>query len=166
MLDGATATLNGFELDVKGSRGELKKIFKHPRIRISTDGNVVKIATQSNYRKDLAIVGTWVAHVKNMLKGITKGYETELKIVFMHFPMTAKVDGTNFMIINFLGEKGPRKAKIAGNTKIEIQKDTIKVSGTNKEDVGQTAANIEQLCHKGDRDIRVFQDGVYIVTKS
>ena len=37
--------------------------------------------------------------------------------------------------------------------------------GNNVEDVGQTAANLEQATVVKGRDIRVFQDGIYVVSK-
>jgi large subunit ribosomal protein L6 len=41
----------------------------------------------------------------------------------------------------------------------------VTLSGPSIEDVGQTAADIEQLTRVTDKDTRVFQDGVYIVDK-
>ena len=37
--------------------------------------------------------------------------------------------------------------------------------GNNVEDVGQTAANLERATVVKGRDIRVFQDGIYVVSK-
>jgi large subunit ribosomal protein L6 len=41
----------------------------------------------------------------------------------------------------------------------------VTVSGSDREKVGQTAANIEMACKIKKRDRRVFQDGIYIVSK-
>ena len=69
------------------------------------------------------------------------------------------------MISNFLGERKPRSAKIMGDSKVEIKGDTVVVSGIDKELVGQTMANIEQATKVRGFDIRVFQDGIYLVDK-
>ncbi|MCK4332660.1 MAG: 50S ribosomal protein L6, partial [Thermoplasmatales archaeon] len=59
----------------------------------------------------------------------------------------------------------PRKAKILENVKVETMGDNVTVSGIDKEKVGQTAANIERSTKVKHRDIRVFQDGVYLISK-
>jgi large subunit ribosomal protein L6 len=70
-----------------------------------------------------------------------------------------------FVIENFLGESHPRKARILGDTKVEISGDTITLSGINLEHVSQSAANIELATKIKNYDPRVFQDGIYRVQK-
>ena len=88
-----------------------------------------------------------------------------MTILYAHFPMQVKVDGKTLVIGNFLGEKKPRIAKILGETKVKVSGNEVAVSGINKEDVGQTAANIEQKTKIKRFDPRIFQDGIYIVQK-
>jgi len=64
-----------------------------------------------------------------------------------------------------LEKKKPRVAKILGETKVKVSGNEVTVSGINKEDVGQTAANIEQKTKIKRFDPRIFQDGIYIVQK-
>ena len=45
------------------------------------------------------------------------------------------------------------------------EQDDVTVTGSDREKVGQTAANIERACKIKKRDRRVFQDGIYIVSK-
>jgi large subunit ribosomal protein L6 len=100
-----------------------------------------------------------------MIKGVTEGFEYGMKIVYSHFPMKTTVKKDGFIIENFLGEAAPRKAKIVGETKVQISGDEVTVKGLNKEEVGQTAANIELATYIKHYDPRVFQDGIYIVNK-
>ena len=74
-----------------------------------------------------------------------------------------EVKGKEMLIKNFLGEKQPRKAKIPGQTKVEVKGQEVTVTGLSKEDVGQTIANIRSATRIRNRDSRVFQDGFYIV---
>jgi large subunit ribosomal protein L6 len=67
---------------------------------------------------------------------------------------------------NFLGERKPRVARILGESQVKLHGDEMVVTGINKEDVGQTAANIEQATRIKGRDPRVFQDGIYITEKA
>jgi len=90
-----------------------------------------------------------------------------MKIVYAHFPMTVKATQSQNKVIieNFLGERYPRTAKIIGHSQVEIQGDEVIITGINKEEVGQTMANIEQATKIKGRDPRVFQDGIYLVAK-
>ena len=69
------------------------------------------------------------------------------------------------VIDNFLGEKAPRQTEIHGDTEVAVDGEELTLSGPNIEDVGQTAADIEQLTRVSGKDTRVFQDGVYITKK-
>jgi large subunit ribosomal protein L6 len=100
-----------------------------------------------------------------MIKGVTEGFEYKMSIVYSHFPMQTKVEGKTVVISNFLGEKKPRIAKIVGGTTVKVSGNSVVVSGINKEDVGQTTANIEQKTKIKRFDPRVFQDGIYVVEK-
>ena len=111
------------------------------------------------------MVGTFASHVSNMIKGVSEGFEYRMKVVYAHFPMQLKVDGRKLMISNFLGEKKPRSANILGISAVKTTADEVIVTGIDKEDVGQTAANIEQATRIKRFDPRVFQDGIYTVEK-
>lgn len=157
-------TKEGNELIVAKDGESNKRNFAHPRVDIKVDDKIT-VKTKSERKKDKAVVGTWAAHIKNMIKGVAEHYEYQLKIIYTHFPITVKVSDNDVQISNFLGEKGFRKAKILGDTKVDVQKETITVSGINKEDVGQTAANIEQVSRVSRKDRRRFFDGIFIIKK-
>ncbi|RLG15640.1 MAG: 50S ribosomal protein L6 [Candidatus Nanohalarchaeota archaeon] len=152
-------------ITVEGPNATLKKTFAHPRITISQKDNIVKIKTDSAKKKDKASLGTWTAHLKNMIKGAEKDYEYHLKILYTHFPMTLKQDADAIIITNFMGEKGTRKAHIKEDVKVNLGKEEITITGPSKEKVGQTAANLEQACRVKNKDIRIYQDGIYITKK-
>ncbi|HDN81802.1 MAG TPA: 50S ribosomal protein L6 [Methanomicrobia archaeon] len=150
-------------IKVKGKNGELHRVFDYPNIIIKNEDGKLRISSSSNRRKDVAMIRTTKAHIVNMIKGVEEGFQYTLKIVYAHFPMNVKREGNKVGIYNFLGEKHPRFAKIVGNTNVTIKGDTITVRGINKEEVGQTSANIEQATRIKKRDTRVFQDGIYLV---
>ena len=153
------------EVAVTGSKGELKRNFKQRAIKIlKDDGNIV-LEAQFPKKRDKAMLGTIKSHINNMITGLTDGFTYKMKIVYAHFPMTVKVNEGKVIIENFLGERHPRTAKILSDTKVQIKGDEVIVSGVNKEDVGQTMANIEQATKIKGRDPSVFQDGIYLVDK-
>jgi large subunit ribosomal protein L6 len=163
--DGVTATFENNILTVKGEKGELSRVFSHPKIKIRINGNNIEIDGKDVRRKEIALIGTIVAHSKNMVKGVTEGFEYKMKTVFSHFPIKTAVEGNEFIIHNFLGERSARRAKILDGVRIEIKGEEITVQGINKEKVGQTVANIERATTVKRRDTRVFQDGVYRISK-
>src|SRR2546426_923841 len=103
---------------------------------------------------------------KHMVVGVREGFTYEMKIVYSHFPLKATVKGAEFVIENFLGEKFPRKTRIVGETKVEVNGDQVLLTGPDVEAVGQTAANIEQATKIRGFDPRIFQDGIYITKKA
>ncbi len=153
-------------VQVKGEKGTLSKTMSHPSISLQVNKNTLEISC-SNYpkRKEKALIGTFCALVNNMILGVSKGYEYKMKTVYSHFPIKTAVEDNHFLIHNFLGERSPRKAEILENVTVDIKDDDIIVKGIDKEKVGQTAANIERATRVKRRDIRVFQDGVYIISK-
>ncbi|MEM7826255.1 MAG: 50S ribosomal protein L6 [Candidatus Aenigmatarchaeota archaeon] len=157
--------VQGLKVKVSGEKGELEREFKEKGIKIEKVDQKLLVSSESERKKMRALVGTIVAHVKNMIKGVTKGFTYKLKVVYSHFPVTVKVEGDKVLIQNFLGERVPRVAKIVGNTQVKVEGSEITVSGINIEEVGQTAANIEQACRIVGYDRRKFLDGIYIVSK-
>ena len=161
--DGVTATLENNILTIKGEKVELSRTFSHPKINIKMNGNVIEIRSENVRRKEKALIGTFVAHINNMIKGVTEGFEYHMKTVFSHFPIKTSVEDNYFVIQNFLGERSPRKARIIEGVTVEAKGEDTIVTGIDKEKVGQTVANIERATRVKNRDIRVFQDGVYLV---
>jgi large subunit ribosomal protein L6 len=149
--------LVGQRIIVKGPLGELKKEFPSS-INIEMNDTTVEVTG-----KDKALVNTFVAHIKNMFKGVSEGFKVKMKVLYAHFPITLEVKGKEVLIKNFLGEKVPRKAKILGDTKVEVKGQEVFISGIDKEAVGGTVSNLKQATVIKNRDPRVFQDGLYVV---
>jgi large subunit ribosomal protein L6 len=167
--EGVTAELNhkSRKLTVTGPKGTLVREFAHSRVSIALDEKENKIIVHCTLprRQERALVGTWRAHINNMLKGVTEGFEYRMKIVYSHFPIKTRVKGKTFYIENFLGEKEVRTAQIVGDTEVKISGDQVILTGINIEDVGQSVANIEQSTRIKNYDPRVFQDGIYKVSR-
>lgn len=160
-----TVTYANRIITVSGPKGQNVKELYYPGIMITVDGGEVVVDTEIMRKKYKAMVGTYASHISNMIKGVTEGFEYKMNIVYSHFPMQTKVEGKTFVISNFLGEKKPRIVKIVGETTVKISGNSVVISGINKEDVGQTTANIEQGTKIKRFDPRVFQDGIYVVEK-
>ena len=150
---------------VKGSKGQLSRKFNYPNVVIKKDNGNVVLEAHFPKKKDKAMLGTIRSHISNMITGLTDGFTYNMKIVYAHFPMTVKAGKDKVTIENFLGERYPRTAKIVGSAKVQVKGEEVIVTGINKEDVGQTMANLEQATKIKGRDPRVFQDGIYFVSR-
>ena len=164
--DGVSASIDGTVLTVKGPKGELSREYQSSRVSLLQDGAGLLVRTDLPRRKDKALAGTWNAHINNMVKGVTEGFSYTLRCFYSHFPMTMKVEGSEFVVNNYFGERVPRTAHILDNVDVKVSnKVEVTVSGIDKEAVGQTAANIERCTTVKNRDRRVFQDGIYLLNK-
>lgn len=153
------------QITVSDGGDELTRTLDHPAVKIDVEDNEVVVSTATKKRDHAAIVGTYASHIKNMIDGVTGGFEYRLKSFYAHFPMDMSVQGDTFVIKNFIGERAPREINIPDGVDVQIDDEDVVVTGADKEKVGQTAANIEQACYKGNRDPRKFQDGIYITEK-
>jgi len=163
--EGVEVDIKDFIVAVKGPLGQLARKLWFPGIEITREDSLLLVNASVDRKRQKAMAGTLAAHIANMVLGVTKGFEYRMKIVYSHFPIQLKATQTEVTISNFLGERKSRSAKIVGNTKVEIGKEEVVVKGIDKENVGQTMANIEQATRVKGFDIRVFQDGIYLIEK-
>jgi large subunit ribosomal protein L6 len=163
--EGVTAKIEGRELTVKGPNGTAKKVFQRIPVEIGVTGSQVTITPFTGKKKDVISANTTASIVRGMGRGVTKGYEYKMKVVFAHFPVTVKVKDDNVLVENFMGERSPRVAKILEGCKVSTEGDDILIKGCSLEQIGQTAANIEQATRIKRKDQRIFLDGIYVYEK-
>jgi large subunit ribosomal protein L6 len=160
--------LDGLKVKVTGPKGSLSEDLSHLPVNIKLTKKELSVSPRRPKKRGIAKAGTAAAHVKNMIRGVTKGFTYKLKIVYAHFPVTVKVldREKKVLIENFIGEKTPRVIRVFGDTTVKVSGDDIIVQGTRLEDVGQTAANLETGTKIKKKDQRVFLDGIYVYEKS
>jgi large subunit ribosomal protein L6 len=160
-----TLKLEGSRVTVSGEKGQLIRDFGHAKIDMEHGEGSLRIWVMNPRKREASIVNTIATNIKNMIKGVTKGYTYRMKIVFVHFPMTVRVEGRRVAIQNFVGEKKPRLADIVGDARIRIEGEDVIIEGIDIEDVAQTAANIQQATKIRRKDLRKFLDGIYVYNK-
>jgi large subunit ribosomal protein L6 len=163
--DDVSAEVDHLDLTVEGPNGSVTRRLWFPDVSVDVEDDHVVIESEADDANTRATLGTFESHVQNMLHGVTDGWEYQMEIFYAHFPMQVNVEGGEVVIENFLGERAPRRVPIRGDTEVQVDGEEITLSGPDKEAVGQTAADIEQLTRVNDKDTRVFQDGVYITQK-
>ena len=161
-----TVSVDHLDVTVEGPAGSVTRRLWYPDVSVTVEDETVVIERPDDAdRQTEATVGTFQSHLDNMFHGVTEGWTYEMEVFYAHFPMDVSTDADEVVIENFLGERAPRRAAIVGDTEVQIDGEELTLTGPSKEDVGQTAANIEQLTRVTDKDNRVFQDGVYITQK-
>ncbi|NYT08686.1 MAG: 50S ribosomal protein L6 [Methanosarcinales archaeon] len=163
--EGVAVSVDGNTVTIKGPKGELSRQLSYPDIEIVKEDSQLVVNTRLDRKRHRAMVGTLAAHIGNMIAGVTQGFEYKMKVVYSHFPIQLKATSDELIINNFLGERKSRFARILPGAKVEIGKDEVTITGIDKELVGQTMANIEQATKVRGFDIRIFQDGIYLVEK-
>ena len=162
--EGIEVNITDNVITVHGKMGKVERKFPSAIDMLKKDSLII-LSSDSERKRQKAILGAYNGHIKNMIHGVSDGIVYKLKIVYSHFPMGVKVSGKEVIIDNFLGEKHPRTAKILEGVSVDVKGQDITVTGIDKEKVAQTAANMEQTTRIKNRDPRVFQDGCYIVQK-
>jgi len=136
---GATLVQNGGVLLVKGPKGELM-ITVPPGVEVKNEGENFWITTTPDV-KTTAIQGTVWALVRNAIEGVTTGFTKVLELEGVGYRVA--VEGKELVL--FLGYALPVRVPISEKVTITVDKNTIKVSGIDKDAVGQAAAEIRAL---------------------
>jgi len=162
---GITVTVTNNIVNVKGSKGTVEKEFKSKVITLKQDSGKIILESKNDRKRVLAILNTTKSIIANMFSGVDKKYTYTLRGVYSHFPITLAIKGKNFVITNYLGEKNPRTIEIPENVEVVIKGKDVVVTSVDKEKAGIIAGLIENNAKVLNRDRRIFQDGVYIISK-
>jgi large subunit ribosomal protein L6 len=137
---GVTITVNGLDLKVKGPKGELGMVIPE-FINISQENNGAKVSVKDDTEKEQrALWGTWSSHLKNMVDGVTEGFQKELEVNGVGY----KVALQGKKIVLNIGYSHTIEYDIPEGIDAEVDKNIIRIKGINKQLVGQVAAEIRQ----------------------
>ncbi len=159
------AQLDKSILTLKGPKGEAKRDFSDKNIMIKCKDGVLSLKASKFNKVNKKFIKSYAAHIKNMMKGTLEGHKYILKVCSGHFPMNVSVSNNQIIVKNFLGEKVPRVLKLKPGAEVKVQGDLIVVESPSKEIAGQVSADIELLMRRTRYDRRVFQDGLWIISK-
>lgn len=126
---------------VKGPKGELKEAI-HPRVTIVLENNEVKITVEDpELKSDKALWGLYGSMVKNMITGVTVGFEKKLEINGVGYKAALSGD----KITLNLGFSHPVDFSLPKGITAGIEKNIISISGIDKRLVGAVAAELRAL---------------------
>lgn len=132
---GTDVSVASCELIVKGKGGTLKRSV-HPSISITVGNGEVVVAPSSDSRLARALWGTYAAHVRNMIAGVSTPFIKKLIIEGIGY--RAEVAGKDLKLS--VGFSHPVLVPVPEGVAVSIEKGEISVSGADKEKVGQFAA--------------------------
>ncbi len=137
---GTTITVNGGMVNVKGPKGELSRTFR-PEIAIEVKDNTIVLTPKGDTVFVRSLWGTVGSHLRNMMEGVTKGFERKLILEGVGFK--SAVSGKSLDLA--LGFSHPVKVEIPEGLTVTADKNLITITGTDKELVGQFSAYVRSL---------------------
>ncbi|MFH1011625.1 MAG: 50S ribosomal protein L6 [bacterium] len=138
---GVDVTISGVQVKVKGPLGEIERTF-HPDMEITRGDDSLSVRRASDTKAHKALHGLTRALLSNMVTGVVKGFAKELEIVGVGYRAESKKNG----ILLSLGYSHGIFYVTPPGVKIEVPKPTtIRVSGIDREQVGEVAAQIRRM---------------------
>jgi large subunit ribosomal protein L6 len=139
---GVDVKLADGRVTVKGPKGELSQDV-HPDIAVAVEEGQVVVTRFDDEREHRALHGLTRALIANMVSGVTEGYRRNLEIVGVGYRAAAR--GSNGLTIQ-VGYSHPVEVDAPEGITFEVPAPTkISVVGTDKQLVGQVAANIRKI---------------------
>jgi large subunit ribosomal protein L6 len=138
---GVVVTSSADGVVVKGPKGELKqRLTGGVKIVVDAAKGRAKVERAGNERRDRALHGLYRALVRNMVEGVSKGFQKNLEIEGVGY--NAKLEGKDKLVLN-IGFCLPVELRVPAGLAIETPKPTqLQVKGTDRQLVGQFAAKI------------------------
>jgi large subunit ribosomal protein L6 len=129
------------EVRVKGPRGELVERVP-PVVRVEVEGGAVRVARENEKRQTRALHGLVRARVANMVRGVTQGFRRDLEIEGVGY----RAEANKQRLVLVIGFSHPVELAIPQGLTVQVDGNTkIRVEGTNREQVGQFAANVRSV---------------------
>ena len=138
---GVTVDIDGSTVSVKGPKGELSRKFPEG-ISFGLEGDKVITSRSSEEASQKALHGLSRALINNMVEGVTRGYTKQLEITGVGYKAEVKPYGLLFSLgySHTIEFKAPKGIKLTAP-----QPTQVLVEGSDKEIVGQVAAEIRSL---------------------
>lgn len=138
---GVDVKVDGTQVTVKGSKGELSREFTD-RVSFTMDDGVISVGREDDTRESRALHGLSRALLANMVAGVSEGFSKVLEIQGVGY--RASLKGSDIELL--VGFSHPVNVKAPKGITFEVPEPTrIVVSGIDKELVGQVAADIRKV---------------------
>lgn len=141
--DGVSVSVAGRTVHVKGPLGELTYDHRpEVSVHVEQNDNQILVTRQSDQRQIRAYHGLTRALIQNMVTGVTQGYEKRLEIVGVGYIATVQGDTLQLRV----GYANELQKPIPSGLNVTCpDQQHIVVKGTNKQQVGEFAAEVRAL---------------------
>lgn len=131
----------GNVVSVKGPKGTLTRTFV-PEVTVTTADGVANISVQNeSLKKERALWGTFLAHLQNMVTGVTEGFKKQLEINGVGYRVS--MQGKDLKVE--AGYSHPVIYTVPEGITVSTEKNIITVEGNDNQQVGQVAAEIRKI---------------------
>jgi large subunit ribosomal protein L6 len=139
---GVDVAIDGQTVNVKGPKGQLSHTVAAPIAVERTEDGVLQVTRPDDERESRALHGLSRTLIANMITGVTEGYSKTLEIVGVGYRVQARGSDLEFA----LGFSHPVPVKAPDGITFTVEAPTrLRVTGIDKQQVGQVAANIRKL---------------------
>ena len=139
---GVDVAIDGQTVNVKGPKGQLSHTVAAPIAVERTEDGVLQVTRPNDERESRALHGLSRTLIANMITGVTEGYSKTLEIVGVGYRVQARGSDLEFA----LGFSHPVPVKAPEGITFTVEAPTrLRVTGIDKQQVGQVAANIRKL---------------------
>lgn len=138
---GVEVIISGKHLTVKGPKGTLERDI-HPLVTITVQDSMVSASVEhTEDGLERALWGTFAAHIKNMVEGVTKGFEKKLEVNGVGFRVAMQGKDLKLEI----GFSHPVIYTMPATVIATVEKNMITLTSADIEMLGKTAAEIRAL---------------------
>ncbi len=139
--NGVTVSIAERCATVRGPKGEVA-VPVHPRVRVELDGATLRVSvTDPAAKNDRALWGLEQRLIENAIIGVTKGFTRALEVHGVGY--RAEVKGSALEL--HLGFSHPIRFPLPTGMTALVEKNTVTLSGIDKQLVGETAARIRAI---------------------
>jgi len=138
---GVEANIANGLISVKGSQGTLE-LALHEQVDIVNEDNQLKLKAKTDEKSSVALAGTFLSLVNNMVVGVSQGFEKKLTLIGVGY--RAKAQGKTLNLV--VGYSHPIDYDLPEGVTAETPSQTeIVIKGADKQLVGQVAAEIREF---------------------
>ncbi len=138
--EGVTVNLNAGVLEAKG-QDKSNKVDIHPLVDVKIENSIISVSRKNETKLAKSIHGLMRSLIANAIEGVKNGFKKDLELVGVGY--RAQVEGDNLKLKVGFSHEVDYKAP-EGIT-FEVKKNTISISGHDKQLVGQVAADIRAI---------------------